>query len=132
NPPGGIRRKLESTPVIKLVDSAHQPDVAFLNEVQEVKTAIAVFLGNGNNQAQVGFDNLPFGSLRLKFRSRDLFGRATKVASRRAGLSLDFPDLAIDPFYFFLNPFSRFVPAANGFAFEASAFLLEWTNCVHG
>ena len=50
NPPGGICRELEATAVLVLVDSSHQPGVAFLDQIQEAQAAIAIFLGDRNHQ----------------------------------------------------------------------------------
>src|SRR5215468_12375428 len=36
NPPGGVGRELEAASIFELVDSLHQADVAFLDQVEEV------------------------------------------------------------------------------------------------
>ena len=46
DPPGRIGGKLVSTPVFKFVDGLHQANIAFLNQIQKLQTAIGVFLGN--------------------------------------------------------------------------------------
>src|SRR5215468_8724083 len=36
NPPSGVSRELEATPIFELVDGLHQADVAFLDQVEEL------------------------------------------------------------------------------------------------
>src|SRR5450755_2113234 len=54
NPPRGIRRELIAAAVFELVDRLHQADVAFLNQVEELQSAIRVLLRNGDDKTQVG------------------------------------------------------------------------------
>src|SRR5690606_1158078 len=56
--PGGIGRELVAAAILELVDGFHQPDVAFLNEVQELQAAVGVLLGNRDNETQIGLDHL--------------------------------------------------------------------------
>jgi hypothetical protein len=58
NPPRRVGRELVAAAVLELVDRLHQPDVAFLNQVEELQAAIGVFLRNRDHQAEVGFDQL--------------------------------------------------------------------------
>ena len=53
--------------VFKFVGGAHQADIAFLNQIEKVQTAIYIFLGNGNHQAQIGFDQIFLGALGFHF-----------------------------------------------------------------
>jgi hypothetical protein len=45
NPPGGVGGELEASAVVKLLDRPHQPDVAFLDQIQERNPAAGVFFG---------------------------------------------------------------------------------------
>ncbi len=67
NPPRGISRELISAAVLELINSLHQTDVAFLDQIQELQTAVGVFLSNRNHQTKVGFGHfaLSFSSLSL-------------------------------------------------------------------
>ena len=56
NPPRGIGRELVAATVLELFGGAHQADVAFLNQVEQVKSAIDVLFRYGDDQAEVGFD----------------------------------------------------------------------------
>ena len=53
NPPGGIRTKLKTTTVFKLINSPHQAGVAFLDKVEKRQAAIAVFFGDRHNQSEI-------------------------------------------------------------------------------
>src|SRR6266436_4539128 len=65
NPPRGISRELIPAAIFELVDGFHQPDVAFLDQIEELQTAVGVFLRDGNYQAEVGLDQLSLGLLRI-------------------------------------------------------------------
>jgi hypothetical protein len=67
NPPGGVGGKLVAAAPFELVHGLHQADVAFLDQVQELQAAVGVFLGDGDDQAQVRFDQLFFGLFRFGF-----------------------------------------------------------------
>ena len=67
NPPRRVGRKLVAAAPLELVHGLHQADVAFLNQVEKLQSAVGVFLGDGNNQAQVGFDQFFLGLLGFRF-----------------------------------------------------------------
>jgi hypothetical protein len=62
DPPRGVRGELVAAAILELVHCLHQADVAFLNEVEELQTAVGVLLGNGDHQTQVGLDHLFLGT----------------------------------------------------------------------
>jgi len=47
--------------------AAHQTDIAFLNQVEQVQAAIDVFLGDRNDQPEIGFDQVFLGALGFDF-----------------------------------------------------------------
>ncbi len=49
DPPGGIGREFVTATVLELVDRLHEADVALLDEVEELKTAVGVLLGDGDD-----------------------------------------------------------------------------------
>src|SRR5690242_1878992 len=53
DPPRRVGRELVAAAVLELVDRLHQADVAFLDQVEELKAAIGVFLGDGDDEAEV-------------------------------------------------------------------------------
>jgi hypothetical protein len=61
HPPGSIGRELESTLRIKLLHRPHQADVPFLDQVAQGHASISVLLGDGDDQAQVGSDEVRLG-----------------------------------------------------------------------
>ena len=65
NPPGGIGAELEAAAVFELVDRPHQAGVAFLDQVQEAQAAVAVLLGDRDDQPQVAFRQAALGLLIL-------------------------------------------------------------------
>src|SRR5215471_4327930 len=64
NPPGRISRKLIAAAIVELFNSLHEPDVAFLDEIEELKAAVRILLGDGDDETEVAGDELvarPFG-----------------------------------------------------------------------
>ena len=65
DPPGGVGGKLVAAAVFEFLDRLHQAHVAFLDQVEEGEAAVGVFLGDGNDEAQVGLDHFGLGLQRL-------------------------------------------------------------------
>src|SRR5208282_1585670 len=65
NPPGGVGAELVAAAILILVDRAHQPGIAFLDEIQERETAVAVLLGDRHHQSEVAAGKFPLGLLVL-------------------------------------------------------------------
>ena len=63
NPPGGVGRELEALAIVELLDRADQPEVALLDQVEQVQPAAHVALGDGHDEAQVGLDQRVLGVL---------------------------------------------------------------------
>jgi len=57
NPPGGVSREFVAPLVFEFLNGLHQAHVALLDQVEEGKAAVGVFLGDGDDEAQVGFDH---------------------------------------------------------------------------
>src|SRR5579863_4378217 len=55
DPPGRVGRELEALGVVELLYRANQPDVAFLNQVQQAHAAADVLLRDAHHQAQIRF-----------------------------------------------------------------------------
>src|SRR5262249_36199243 len=53
DPPRRVGRELEATLPLELVDAAHQPGVALLDEVQEAHAAVDVLLRIGDDEPEV-------------------------------------------------------------------------------
>ena len=65
DPPGRIGRELEAPAVVELVHALHQPDIALLDQVQELEAPVPVPLGDRDHEPQVGLDHLLLGLARL-------------------------------------------------------------------
>src|SRR5580704_13757918 len=94
NPPGGVSGELVTAPVFELVGGAHQADVAFLDQVQQVQPAIDVLLRDGNHQAKVGFHQVLFGALGFDLAVPDDRHAVLQIAQRCAGGILQLPNFA--------------------------------------
>ena len=65
DPPGGVGAELEAAAVLELVHRPHQARVALLDQVEEAQAAVAVLLGDGDDQPQVAFGEAALGLLVL-------------------------------------------------------------------
>ena len=65
DPPRRIGREFIAAAIFELIDRLHQADIAFLNEVEELQSAIGVFLGDGDDETQIGLDHFLLGLARL-------------------------------------------------------------------
>ena len=66
DPPRGVGGELEALGVVELVDRPHQAEVALLDEVEELHAPAAVALGDADDEAQVGLDQLALGPLAVR------------------------------------------------------------------
>src|SRR5215471_2751399 len=67
NPPSSVGGKFVAATPFELVDGLHQADIAFLNEIEELQTAVGVFLRDGDDQAKVGLDQFLLGLFGFRF-----------------------------------------------------------------
>src|SRR5216683_2720434 len=125
DPPRCIRRKLVPAAPLELVHRLHQTDVAFLNQVEKLQSAVGIFLGDRNDQSKIGLDQFFFGLLGFRFAA---------VNERQRALQFGEPDFAgfLDVFQLgaaraqFLSRFGRDLAfshvraalQAYGFAFQ--------------
>src|SRR4051812_39432667 len=80
DPPGRVRRKLEASAPVELLDCADQAEVALLDQVQERQPAAGVALGDRNHEAQVRLDQVV---LRRHVVLLDALGEANLVVLRQ-------------------------------------------------
>ena len=76
DPPGGVGRELVAPAVVELLDGAHQAEVALLDQVEQRQDPVHVALGDRDDEAQVGLDELALGVHVAAFDApgqRDLF-----------------------------------------------------------
>src|ERR1035441_1772043 len=124
DPPRGVGRKLVTAAIFELVGGAHEADIAFLDQVQEVKSAVHVFLGNGDDQAEVGLDQVLFGPLGFGFAMTDYGQAVLEFGQRGAGGGFALLDFALQ------------LPQAEllggvGAHFEALDFAIEMADFIH-
>src|SRR5216684_3864208 len=105
DPPRGVGRELVAAAVLELVHRFHEADVAFLNQVEELQAAVGVFLGDGHDEAEVGFDELFLRLLGLPLaadnrveRPLQFGGRLLERVGHRLELELLILDLALQVF----------------------------------
>jgi len=82
NPPRRVRRELEATPPVELLDRAVESQGSLLDEVEERNTEAAIALRDRYHQAEVRLDHLPLGDGVAPLdplRERDLFGRREQL-----------------------------------------------------
>ena len=63
NPPRGVGRELETLGVVELLDGADQTEVALLDQVKEEHAAAGITLRQGDNQPEVGLEQVVLGVL---------------------------------------------------------------------
>lgn len=63
DPPCGIGAELVAAFVFVFIDRAHEAGVAFLDDIEEGQAAVAVFLGDGDDEAEVAAGEVAFGLL---------------------------------------------------------------------
>ena len=63
NPPCGIGAEFVAPLIFKFVYGLHQANIALLDQVQELKTSIGIFLSNADDQSEVSFYQFALGSL---------------------------------------------------------------------
>ena len=89
NPPGGVGRKLITAVIFELIHRLHQPDVAFLNEIQKRQTAIGVFFRDTDHETQVRLDHLAFRFIDFADVSTHRLHPLDKLLGRKVEFVLD-------------------------------------------
>ncbi len=86
DPPGRVGGELETLPPIELLHRPDQPQVAFLNEIEEIEPATGISLGDRNDQAQIAADEGHLGFLTVVDQPEQ--PRPLVRSERRLGLQL--------------------------------------------
>jgi len=123
NPPSRVSGKLVAAAPLEFVGAFHEADVAFLNEVEKLEAAVAIFFGDGDNQTEIGLGEFFFGLIGFGFAAVDqgesaletcgannggvvelfafgaaetkLFASSSGIATRSGSAALEADDLAI-------------------------------------
>src|SRR5216683_1874932 len=89
DPPGRVGGEFVTATVLELVDGLHEADIALLDEVEELEAAVGVLLGDGDDEAKVGLDELALGALGVHVALDHLALGALEVGDGDAGVLLD-------------------------------------------
>jgi hypothetical protein len=99
DPPGGVGRKLVAAAVLEFIDRLHEADVAFLDEVEKLQAAVGVFLGDGNDEAQVCLHHLLLRLARLALALLHHVHNLAEFADLQPGLGGERVDLPAQLLY---------------------------------
>ena len=90
DPPGRVGGELVAAAVLELVDGLHEADVALLDEVEELQAAVGVLLGDGDDEAKVGLNELALGAGGVHVSLDHLALGALEIDESDAGVLLEF------------------------------------------
>ena len=96
DPPGGIGREFVTAAIFEFVDGLHQADIALLDEIQELQAAIGVFLGDGDDETQIGLDHFLLGHASLALALLDRANDTAQILDRHTGTLGQFGDVITD------------------------------------
>ena len=86
DPPGRIGREFIAAAIFEFIDRLHQADIAFLDQVEELQAAVGIFLGDRNDEAQIGLDHFLLGLARLALALLHHMDDAAEFLDFEAGL----------------------------------------------
>ena len=127
DPPRGVCGELVTAPVFELVGGAHQADIALLDEVQQVKSAVYVFLGDRNHQAEVCLHQVLLGALGFGFSVPDYGQGMLQVRKGGCRDSLPLADLFLQ----ILQPLLD-LRLAGGLRFDLLDFAVQLAEFLDG
>ena len=125
DPPRGIRREFVSPAVLEFIDSLHQTDVAFLNQIEELQSPVGIFFRDRYNEPQVRLDELAFRDFGLDLALHDRLKRPLQLQCRGLGLILHRGDLRFNRADILLDGFSIFLLRVVGLALKFAEFLFQ-------
>src|SRR5437879_4963609 len=121
DPPGRVRRELVASQTFEVLAGLHQPDIAFLDQVQELETTVRIFLRDRDDETQVRLDHLLLRLRRLDLARLDDGHDALDLVGLGVGARLRDLDLLLgDPHLLLLGGLELFgglemeVPAPHG------------------
>ena len=133
NPPCGVGGELVAAAILEFVDGLHQADVALLNQVEELEAAVGVLFGDGNDEAEIGFDQLALGLLGVHVALNHFALGALEFGDEDAGVDLNFFQVGFAVFLLAAIFLFELVAAA-GFVllFQRADLALEGAHGVDG
>jgi hypothetical protein len=85
DPPRRIGREFVAAAVLEFIDRLYQPDIAFLDQVEELQPTVGVFLGDRDHEAQIGLDHLLLGARGFALAALHGLHDATELGDRQFG-----------------------------------------------
>src|SRR3989344_9246191 len=97
-PPSGVSGKLVALSPVEFFHRPEQPEIAFLNQIQngQIRASADISFGDGNNQPQVGFYQNIFSLLVAFFNS---FRQIPFLGGVNQRNFADFPKIHLDGIY---------------------------------
>src|SRR5215510_1566009 len=111
DPPRGVGREFVAAAILEFVDRLHQADIAFLDQVEELQAAVGVFLGDGDDEAQVCLHHLLLGMARLALALLHRLHDLAELADLEPGLAREHLDLMAVLLDLVLVPGDQALPA---------------------
>src|SRR4029077_4367636 len=93
NPPHGVGDELDPLGLVELVGRANQSEVALVDQIREGDALVLIFLGDGDDEAQVGANELV---QRLLFAALDALGQRDLFLARDQGVLADLAQVLIE------------------------------------
>src|SRR5262249_60026548 len=88
-----VRRELVAHPPVELLDRADQPEVAFLDQIEERDTSLRVVARDRHDEAQVAFDEPP---LRFLVTFVLALGKLALLRRRQQATVADLADIELE------------------------------------
>src|SRR5437899_7771592 len=114
DPPRGVGRELVAAAILEFVDPLHQADIAFLDQVEELQAAVGVFLGDGDDEAQVRLNHLLLGLPRLALALLHHLHDLAELADLEPGFAREHLDLVAVLLDLLLVAGNETLPALGG------------------
>ena len=89
HPPRRVCRELIAPAVIELVDGLHQAEIALLDEVEDLESAVRIALGDRHHEPEVCLDELLLGRIRLRLAPLDDLQGALQLGGAGAAFLLE-------------------------------------------
>src|SRR5690242_8508442 len=87
DPPRRIGREFVAAAVFEFIDRLHQADIAFLDQIEELQPAVGVFLGDRDDEPEIGLDHLLLGTAGLALAALDRLYDAAEFGDRQFRLA---------------------------------------------
>ena len=132
NPPGRVRGEFITATPLEFVGATHQANVAFLDEIEELQSAVGVFLGDGNDQSKISFRQFALGLLGVGFATNN-DGKSTLQAGGSDFVRFfQIGALLLAGAKILAGCGGGIAPSTGAAAFELKDFLVEGMETLYG